>query len=204
MRFTGIMILFAVFLTGCSEDTPIPRPKGYFRIDIPEQNYQTYSAECPFNFEIPDYSVVVKNASFSAENCVLDMHFPDFKATVHLTYRELDENSEDNLNELVRKSHDFAMNHQVKANRINETRVIFPDKDVHGVVFDIQGNVASNYQFYVTDSTDHFLRGALYFNVVPNLDSLAPVVEHVKADIDHLIKTVSWKDPAAEKWPVED
>jgi gliding motility-associated lipoprotein GldD len=65
---------------------------------------------------------------------------------------------------------------------------------VYGLIYDIEGNTASSLQFYVTDSTKHFIRGALYFNVRPNIDSVKIVLEFLKKDVLHLIQTLQWKN----------
>ena len=149
---------------------------------MPEHLYKPYvSEEAPVQFEIPEYALVVKNPRYREDNKVYDMHFPRFNASLHLTYLELN----NNLPEYTQACQDLAMEHRVKASRIDETRVENLRDSVFGVAYDLEGNVASNYQFFLTDSTNHFLRASLYFNVAPNLDSLAPSVAHVKEDLVH-------------------
>lgn len=112
------------------------------------------------------------------------------EATIHLTYKSV----EDNLREYIEESRNLTFEHQVKANRIETEVVSIPQKNLFGLIYDLGGSVASPVQFYLTDSTDHFLRGSLYFNARPNPDSIKPVLEYVRSDIDRMISSVEWTD----------
>ena len=167
-----------------------PRPRGYFRISFPEKSYRLYDSICPYKFEIPVYSFIDNDHHKGAEPCWLNLNFPKFKAKLHLSYKEVNHNLETFLND----SRDFAIKHQVKATGLDETPVIRDSARVFGLVYDISGNTASAIQFYVTDSTHHFMRGALYFDAIPNIDSLKIVVDYLRKDIVHMIQTFEWKD----------
>jgi gliding motility-associated lipoprotein GldD len=97
------------------------------------------------------------------------------------------------LDKHLENSHYFANKHQVKATGLDEINILRDSAKVYGLLFDISGNTASPLQFYLTDSTRHFLRGALYFNSVPNIDSLKIVVDFIRADVLHIINSTSWK-----------
>lgn len=144
----------------------------------------------PYTYEIPVYASVVpyeaKNELFWA-----NVNFPNFNATINLSYKAIIRN---NLNEHVADAMLFVDRHQGKASHIRELEFKDYENRVYGMIFDIRGSdVASMYQFYITDSLKHFVRGALYFNHAPNNDSLAPVINFLKADMDHLIETFSWR-----------
>ena len=124
-----------------------------------------------------------------ADPCWLNLEFPKYRATVHLSYKVVT----NNIANYLEDSHDFANKHQVKATGLDEIVILRDSAKVYGLLFDIAGNTASSVQFYLTDSTHHFLRGALYFNSVPNIDSLRIIVDFIKKDILHLINTTSWK-----------
>ena len=162
---------------------------GYFRITLPEKAYTSYQSECGFRFEYPVYAKVVKDERPNAEPCWLDIEFPALKATVHCSYKT----GADEMNQFVEDSRSLAYKHTVKADAIEETYIKDSVRNVYGVLYDIKGNAASSIQFFLTDSTDKFVRGALYINAVPNKDSLAPVIAFVHEDIEQLIKTFSWK-----------
>ncbi len=181
-----------LLLTSCvNEDDEVysPKPKGYYRIDFPEKSYQRYDSVCPYSFEYPSYAVLRNDKHMGADPCWLNIVFPKFDATIHLSYKEV----KNNLGEYLSDSHDFANKHQVKATGLDEIVVLRDSAKVYGLVFDIAGNTASSLQFYLTDSTKHFMRGALYFNTKPNIDSLQIVVDFIKKDVLHLINSTKWK-----------
>lgn len=183
----------ALFLTSCDDDDDdivSPKPRGYIRIDFPEKSYRTYDSICPFSFEIPRYARMEPNKSPNAEPCWLNLSFPQFRATIHLSYKTI----ENNLDKYLDDAHAIANKHQIKATGLDEITVLRDSARVYGLLFDIAGNTASSLQFYLTDSTTHFLRGSLYFNAVPNADSLGIVVDFLKKDVLHLINTTRWKN----------
>jgi len=124
-----------------------------------------------------------------AEPCWLNVQFWNLNGTLHLSYKDI----KNNLYQYTEDSRSLTDKHMVKATAIDETPVYNPENHVYGIKYDIEGNTASAVQFYVTDSVHHFLRGSLYFNLPPQIDSLEPVIRFVEADIDHLINTFSWK-----------
>lgn len=190
-KVSSIILLFilSTLLTACSEDY-IPKPKGYFRITLPEKNYESVAAECPFDAEIPTYSTMTMSRESKADECWLNIVFPQNKATVHLTYKEIN----NDLSELTEEARRLVFEHQVKANAIDQKFLHIDSTDVQGLVYRIGGNVASSLQFYVTDSAKHFLRGSLYFNHVPNEDSIAPVLDFITEDVEYFIRTLRWRD----------
>ena len=198
LTLTIIALLGILFFSSCEEEVYHPKPRGYMRFDFPEKSYTTFESECGFSFDHPsDYSIVLPARDYSKENCVLNLEFPRFKGTVHLTYRPV----QDNLRELVSTSRDLAMEHHVMATRIHEKRIQRDEKGVHGIFYKIDGNVASNVQFFVTDSTNHFFRGALYFAARPNADSLAPMVDYVADDINHMLESLQWTSDSLKVKP---
>ena len=196
----SIIIKFLVIITSlvtfvsCSNDDDddvfTPKPKGYYRIDFPEKKYVLYDSTCPYSFEIPNYSFIDNDKHLGADPCWLNINFPKFNAQIHLSYKIVT----NNLDTILDQSRDFAIKHQIKATGLDETVIIRDSAHVYGLVYDISGNTASNIQFYLTDSTHHFMRGALYFNAVPNIDSQKVVVDFIRKDIEHLITTFKWKN----------
>jgi gliding motility-associated lipoprotein GldD len=173
-----------------------PKRKGYFRIALPEKQYIKYDKDCPFTFEYPSiYSKVVKDTENDAQPCWLNIVYPTFKGKLYLSYKILD----NNLNTYIEECRTFAVKHEVKASAINEKDWINKKEKVYGLIYDIEGNAASNMQFYLTDSTRNFIRGALYFYSIPNKDSLEPVLKFIKADIYHMVETFQWKDTTTIK-----
>lgn len=181
------LLALIILISSCEQDY-VPKPRGYFRIDFPEKSYANYEGKCPFSFELPAYTKVELIRSESYDSCWFNVSFPRHNAKVHFTYLPV----HNNLELYLEDAYVFAFKHEVKANAISRTQYHNPDSRVSGLLYDIKGNVASNLQFYATDSTNHFLRGALYFEVKPNQDSLAPVIDFIKADVVHLLETLEW------------
>ncbi len=182
--------LLAAGAWGCQQHYS-PKPRGYFRIDFPEKAYKAISGDCPYTFNIPLYAKMEPDRSTDAQPCWVDVAFPQFNARIHLSYMPV--SGPENFNELVEDARTFAFNHTVKATAIDQQRIRYPEADVYGLKYEISGNTASNIQFFVTDSTHHYLRGALYFHEKPRLDSIQPVLDFLKADIDTLIGSLRWK-----------
>ncbi len=182
------VIMIGFLVSSCQDTTYTPKPRGYFRIDFPHKTYKKYDSACPFTFEYPVYANVEVDDERNGEPCWLNVQFPKFNGTLHLSYKEL----KNNLQRYTEDSRTLTNKHIVKASAIDETPIKTPN-GVYGIKYDIEGNTASSVQFYVTDSVHHFLRGALYFNVQPQVDSLAPVIRFVEDDIDHIISTLNWK-----------
>lgn len=177
---------------GDDDETIAPKPRAYFRLAFPEKKYVSYDSVCPFTFDVPVYSKIEKDKNYRAEPCWLNMEFPTLNGTLHLTYHPL----HGDINEYLEETNELASKHQIKASGIEEKLVSKDSSKVYGLIYEIGGNAASSIQFFLTDSTNHFIRGALYFNAAPNTDSIAPVVDFVRKDIYHMIETFEWKNAA--------
>jgi gliding motility-associated lipoprotein GldD len=191
IRFPRILI-WAILLLSllCCKRHYTPKPAGYLRIDFPEKTYQIYNSSCPFTFEYPLYGKIIADTSKIAEPCWINIEFPSFGGKIHISYKSV----RNNVNVYIEDSRTLAYKHTVKADAISETLYTNDEKKVYGLLYQIKGDAASSVQFYLTDSTRHFLRGSLYFNVQPNADSLAPVIDFFMEDIMHLVETLEWKD----------
>lgn len=181
-------IIYLLLANSCKEEY-IPKPRGYFRIDFPEKAYiQLVSDTIPYRFEIPIYSRIEADKERISEPYWVNLKIPQHRAEVHISYKAVN----NNLMELTEDSRTLAYKHSVKADAINERVFVNAEKKVFGTIYQIDGNAASPLQFYLTDSTKHFLRGALYIREVPNIDSIRPVIEFLTPDIIHLIETTEW------------
>ncbi len=191
-KLTSLIFIFcssALLFSSCESEFT-PKPKGYLRIDFPEKVYTTYSSSCPFQFSLPAYCNALPYAGKQEEKCWFNLDFPQYKAKIHVSYFDL----HDDLNKHLEDSRSLAYKHAVKADGIEETPFLNPVKKVYGLVYSISGNAASALQFYITDSTSHFMRGALYFNAAPNSDSTAPVLKFIQADVTKMIESFEWKN----------
>ena len=187
-KYFVIFVLFLIVLPGCNRSYT-PKPRGYLRIDFKEKEYTQFDSTCPYRFEYPVYAQIVMDMKARTEPCWLNIEFPAYNGTIHISYKEV----RGDLDKFVEDSRNLAYKHTIKADAIRETVYSDTGRNVHGILYDIKGNAASNLQFFLTDSIAHFLRGSLYFNVTPDKDSLAPVINYFKEDIVHLIETFNWK-----------
>lgn len=183
---SGILLVFS-----CGNEYT-PKPRSYFRIEFPEKKYQTYSGDCPYTFDFPVYAQVQQDNSRNSKPCWLNVYYPQFNGRIHLSYQPI--LSKEEFNQLTEDARTFAFKHTVKATAIDEGMISFPEEKVFGIYYSIDGNTASSVQFFLTDSTKNYLRGALYFNEQPRLDSIQPVLDFVKKDIDRMIKTFKWRN----------
>ena len=187
--FSAMLILSLLLITNACKHSFTPKPRGYFRIDFPQKKYTYYKSDCNYRFEYPVYGRINKIPAQVSEPCWINIEFPQFRGKIHITYKRIISN----LSTYSEDIRTLAYKHIVKADDIIETPVLIPAKKVFGMIYEIKGNTASSLTFYLTDSTDNFLSGALYFSTIPNKDSLAPVISFFKTDIEHLIETLEWK-----------
>jgi gliding motility-associated lipoprotein GldD len=189
-----ILPLFLCALYSCRE-VPVPKPRGYFRIDLPEKHYiqlkllPEMTVKVPFSFEYPSYGNLTFQTEDKSEPGWMNIEFPRYKAKIYLTYKDVDNNFASLMEQTYKMN---VKNHISKADAINEQPFINKENKVFGVLYDLKGNTASSVQFYVTDSVSHYLRGSLYFSAEPDADSLAPLIEFFREDIIHLIETLKW------------
>jgi gliding motility-associated lipoprotein GldD len=171
-----------------------PKPKGYFRINFPKKEYVVFDKPgYPYSFEYPVYATVVKDSSFFGEATEnpwwININFPQFNGTVYVSYKQVGPNK---LDKLISDAFTMTNKHSQKAYSIDDSVINTPN-NVHGMYFKVGGNVATANQFFVTDSTKNFLRGALYFDATPNEDSLGIVNKFLLEDVKHMINTFKWK-----------
>ena len=189
IAFTAIVVL--TIATSCNRDPNyLPKPRGYFRIDMPEKAYVTVDTIGAYKFECPQYAIVTPDPYAPEEKNWVNIEMPQFKGSIHLTHKKV----RDNLGEYLEDVHTMIVKHLQKANGIQDSLIANDDHQVYGMFIEMDGKgVATPMQFYLTDSTDNFVRGALYFNFLPNNDSMQPVIHFIREDIDHLIETFEWK-----------
>jgi len=187
----AVVISVIIYLVIPSEVDFVPKPRGFFRIDLPKKEYHLFDSAYPYTFEIPQYAQIIPDTEKRAEPYWLNVDFPKYKGRINISYKKVNKN----LYQYFEDARTFANKHIAKATNIDPEPFNNPENKVYGLVYDIQGDgVASTYQFCVTDSSKHFIRGALYFNIIPNNDSLSPVIDFIKEDIKHLLKTLKWKE----------
>lgn len=190
MRRLSIALLPLVLSLFACEKVYVPKPKGFNRIDLPPASYQVLTEKHPYIFEYSKVAKIQRDSSNLAEPHWITVYYPYFDASIQLTYKTL-ANDKRKLNELIDDSYKLANKHQVKAYSIEESVIKTPSGKM-ATVIELSGDVPSQFQFYTTDSSQHFLRGALYFKSTQT-DSLAPVIEYMKKECMHLLNTLRWE-----------
>ncbi|MEN9961059.1 MAG: hypothetical protein RL045_1312 [Bacteroidota bacterium] len=194
MRLFLLGFLLTLFSCGTAseeENASMPRPKGFPVMDIPKQQYQSLEKGHPFTFEVSTQALVKKDTFATAEPHWMYIYYPRWDAFIQLTYKTVGGDRK-RLEKLIRDSYVLASKHQMKANRI-EDAILTTRDGRKATIIELEGEVATPFQFFATDSTTHFLRGAVYLNTAMKNDSLAPVIQYLKQDALHLIQTLRWR-----------
>lgn len=176
--------LTAAFTTAACKDDAVPKPSSYLRLDYPVAEYAAFENHCPYGFEMNAAAVIKEK-----QPCSFTVDYPKMKATVYLSYKPV----QNDINTLLRDAQKLTYEHVIKADNIVEQPYINPNKKVYGMFYQVGGNAATNTQFYVTDSTRHFITGSVYFYAKPNFDSIMPAANYIKNDMQRLMETIYWK-----------
>ncbi len=185
MRKTSFLFSLIFFLCiSCKEDV-LPKPKAYLSLEYPEKSYQKLNIKRPYTFNVLKNTKIIDD-----KNNWLKIKYPDLKASIDITYRPVN----NNIKELLTEAEKLVFKHAVKAEQIIPKDFINPEKRTFGSLYEITGNAASHLQFHVTDSTNNFIKGSLYFYAKPNYDSILPAVAYIKEDVLQIIETLSWKN----------
>lgn len=179
-----LIFLFGILFLSSCEPEPFPKPKAFLNLEYEDQQYKALQLERPYAFEVPKSAVILDEPKKW-----LKIQYPELKASLDLTYRSID----NNLRELLVESEKLVFKHTVKAEQITSNDYTNRQRKVFGTLYEITGNTASQLQFHITDSTQNFIKGALFFNIKPNYDSVLPTVAHIKKDVLHLMETFEWK-----------
>jgi gliding motility-associated lipoprotein GldD len=194
-RILAGFIISSLWLLVACNSSYTPKPSGYYKIPFPEKKYQVFDRpDYPYSFEFPVYAKVVKDSTFFGEATEnpwwINIDFPQFNGRIYISYKEIGKNVFDTL---LKHAYELTGKHTSMAYSIEDTAFVTPNK-IHGVFFTVGGNVATANQFFLTDSTRHFLRGALYFDATPNSDSLSIVNKFLLEDMKHLVNTFRWRN----------
>ncbi len=181
----GVYFIFVfIILSSCSNDT-LPKPKAQLRLEYPESIYINSQSNCPYSFEFSNQANTKINSK-----CWINIEYPRLNASINITYRPID----NNLKELFQESEKLTFNHSIKADKISSLPFENLNNKTYGAIFKVSGNAASPLQFHLTDSTKHFLTGAVYFNVKPNYDSILPAVNYLERDLKRLMESLEWQN----------
>jgi len=183
-HLTIFALLAVLFCVLSCKDEVLPKPAGYLRLDYPEAKYVDFENQCPFSFEINSEAVMK-----GEKECGFTILYPKMKATIYLTYKPVNKN----IGSLLRDAQKLTYEHVIKADNILEQPYLNPSKKVYGMFYQVDGNAATNSQFYVTDSIKHFVTGSVYFYAKPNYDSIMPAASYLRNDMQRLMETLKWK-----------
>jgi gliding motility-associated lipoprotein GldD len=187
IRLAFVLILL---LSACSgEPIPIPKPPTYLRLELPDHNYTKYQSNCGYSFDAPKLFLIKDVVDSSGRMlCHKDIDMGPLKGMIHFSFIDMVEP----LARYVNYANDKVDEHKLKATAIEDVRIIEPSRHVYGTFFELQGDVASPFQFYLTDSTSKFVSGVVYFNSRPNYDSLKPSLDYLKKDLMRMIHSFKW------------
>ncbi len=183
MKHLWILVI-PLLMVSCGGEV-VPKPEGLLRLEYPAPVYKKVQGDCPYSFEMNRLAHLVPK-----DSCWINLQYPSMKATIYLSYMPV----RNNIDSLLRDAQKLAYNHVQKAQGIPEQPFVNPDDNVYGMFYSVLGDAASQSQFYVTDSTKHFLTGSLYFYAKPNYDSIYPAAVYLQKDIRHIMETFSWQE----------
>ena len=183
-------IIGIVVFAGCKEELNIPKPPSYLRLELPDHCYTTYDDNCPYQLQVADSYSVKQISDEHGPTCHKDINLGKLNGVIHMSYIDMEEP----LSVYVNYANDKVDEHKIKATAIEDKQFILPEKKVYCTLFELKGDVASPFQFYLTDSVSKFVSGVVYFNSKPNYDSIRPSLDYLKVDLEHLIETFEWKN----------
>ncbi len=189
-KYLGVFV-WIMLVASCGKADFLPKPKGFNRIDLPVHEYQALPDSFPYSFEYSSHAKIKRDSSWIAERYWIHLHYPLMDADVQLTYKPI-RDLDSLLMGYYSDAYKLTSQHNIKAYSIDEVIIELPNGN-YASVSELEGEVPSQYQFHVSDSSKHFLRGALYFKTATKNDSLRPVIDYLKEDIHHLLKTLEWE-----------
>jgi len=188
MKYSLILIAMACMFVGCEDDAAQPKPKAFLALNYPDPIYKKIDFPCSYSFEINDIAQLKEPKVKQA--CWVNIDYPLLDGTIFITYQPV----HDNLKELLMDAQKLPLEHTVKADEIEADTYINEKKRAFGTFYEVTGDAASQAQFYVTDSVNHFITGSIYFRSKPNYDSIVPAANYLKNDIKHLMESLTWKE----------
>jgi gliding motility-associated lipoprotein GldD len=207
-----IPLVIGLFLASCNSPY-ISKKRGYFNIELPKHAYRKFDLkDFPYSFEYPVYAEIIKDSTYfdvSPENPYwINIDFAQFHSKIFLSYKAIGGNAKYKIkkadgsysdstainiyDKLVNDAYTLTNKNNVVSNSISDS-LFKTNNGIGGVFFKVGGNAATAKQFFLTDTGHHFLRGALYFDVAPNVDSLKPIHDFIQIDINHMLQTFRWK-----------
>lgn len=188
MKRVVFFIALTLFSFACQNKDTLPKPKAYLALEYSKPQYFRIKGECPYSFKTNSFSEVQNN--IQNRPCWLDISYPEMKGSIYISYYPV----EDNLKSLIIDAQKLPLKHEIKADAIISQTYINDEHKTYGLFYEIEGNAASQAQFYLTDSLNHFITGSIYFKAKPNYDSILPAAEYLKKDMRIMMESLKWKD----------
>jgi gliding motility-associated lipoprotein GldD len=187
------VIVLGIWLGACNSSIQeySPKPRGFNRIDLPQHTYQTLPNEYPYSFEYSKESIIQIDTFKNAEPHWIIVYYPKFDTRIQFTYKKVNHDLS-RLQNMMGDAAKLAFNHDKKAYSITD-KILLTKSGKKAVIFELEGEVPSPYQFFVTDSTKHYLRGAVYLMTATENDSLKPIIDYMKVDSKHILETLKWQ-----------
>jgi len=189
IKYSSLLVFLLTIVACTSEGVLIPKPPTYLRLELPEHTYTLYNNACPYTFETSKLFNIKDVKEDEKTTCHKDIDLGKLNGIMHFSYIAMDQP----LATYVNYSNDKVEDHKLKATGIDDIQIIRPEDKVYGTFFKLKGDVASPFQFYLTDSTTRFVSGVVYMNTVPNYDSLRPTLDYLEVDLMKMINTFKWK-----------
>lgn len=186
-----LALCFIVLLvSACNDSKPVPKPSSFLRTEFPEHSYRPYLSPQNFRFELADLYMPKSFQQAKTNYSIQEIDLGPLNGTLFLYYLQIP--NKDSLPDIINFANDKVDEHKIMADKIDFEQIIQPQKNVYGTFFELKGNVATNFQFYLTDSMKHFLRGEVLLNCRPNYDSLKPTLQYLKTDLKLMLNSFQW------------
>ncbi len=191
LRLLTPFLVLVGLLTACSDENPVPKPSTYLRMNLPDHSYRIFKSDCPYSMKLSNLYLPTALEQPQSNYCVQEIDLGPLNGKLFMYYLKLP--SKDSLADIINFANDKVDEHKIKADKINFEQIVQSKKKVFGTFFELKGNVATNFQFYLTDSSTNFVRGEVLLNCRPNYDSLRPTLEYLKTDLLELVRNFEWK-----------
>ncbi len=178
--------LIGVLILACQNEDSLPKPKAFLALEYPQAQYYKSEIDCPYEFKVNSLSKMKSN--IQNKPCWLDLQYPKMKGSIYISYYPV----EDNLRSLIIDAQKLPLKHEIKADAITSQTFINDNHKTYGLFYEVEGNAASQAQFYLTDSINHFITGSIYFKAKPNYDSILPAAEYLKNDMRKIMESLKW------------
>jgi len=183
-----VLVVMVLMLMSCGEEDATPKPQAFLSLNYPEAQYKATQFNCSYNFEMNSLAKV--KASRNNIPCWIDLEYKELNGTIFITYQEINSN----LDSLLADAQKLPLQHTIKADAIEGDVYTNEIQDVYGMFYEVSGDAASQAQFYLTDSVNHFVTASAYFRTKPNYDSIIPAADYLKKDMKHMIETFRWEN----------